>query len=100
MAVRFVVLLLEGAFVKLFEAEGTDEMLRVEFLSHGCDAPASYRLLAAGAKRATSFMVVNFTVWLPLMLKETAIHKRGKTLLQYTQKNQYLIKYLSSFFYK
>lgn len=85
MAVWFVVLLLEGAFVELLEAEGTDKMLRVEFLSHGCDAAACYGLLATRAKRATPFMVVNLTVWLPIMLKETAIHKRGKTLLQYTQ---------------
>lgn len=81
MAVWLVVLLLEGALVKLLETEGTNKMLRVELLAHGCDAPACYRLLAAGAERTTSFMVVNLTVWLPIMLKETAVHKRGKTLL-------------------
>lgn len=84
MAVWFVVLLLEGALVELLEAEGTDKMLRMELLAHGRDAPACYGLLAAGAERATPLMVVNLTVRLPIMLKETAIHKRGKTLLQYT----------------
>lgn len=88
MAVWFVVLLLEGALVELLEAEGTDKMLRMELLAHGRDAPACYGLLAAGAERATPLMVVNLTVRLPIMLKETAIHKRGKTLLQYTHRKQ------------
>lgn len=87
MAVRFVILLLEGALVELLETEGTDKMLRVELLAHGRDASAGYGLLAAGAERATSFMVVNLTVRLPIMLKETAVHKRGKTLLQHTERN-------------
>lgn len=82
MAVWFVVLLLEGALVELLEAEGTDKMLRVELLAHGCDATACYGLLAAGTERATSFMVVNLTVWLPIMFKETAVHERSKTLLR------------------
>lgn len=81
MAVWFVVLLLEGALVELLEAKGTDKMLRVELLPHSRYAPACYGLLAAGTERATSFVVVNLTVWLPIMLKETAAHKRGKTLL-------------------
>lgn len=50
MAVRFVVLLLEGALVKLLEAEGTDEMLGVELLAHGCNTAACDGLLAAGAE--------------------------------------------------
>lgn len=96
MAVWFVVLLLEGALVELLEAEGTDKMLRVELLAHGRDAPTCYGLLAAGTERATSFMVVNLTIWLPIMLKETAIHKRGKTLLQYTQEKKILQEFVTS----
>lgn len=50
LTVRLVVLLLEGALVELLEAEGTDEVLRVELLSHGGDAAACDGLLAAGAE--------------------------------------------------
>lgn len=86
MTIWFVVLLLEGALIELLEAEGTDKMLRVELLAHRRDAPACYGLLTARAERATSFMVVNLTVWLPIVFKEAAAHERGKTLLQYTHR--------------
>lgn len=80
-AVRFVVLFFKGAFVELLEAEGTDKVLRVELLGHGCDAAACDGLLTAGAKGAASLVVVHFTVGLAVMLKETSIHKWGEALL-------------------
>lgn len=82
MAVGFVVLLFESAFVELFQAEGTDKVLWMEFLGHGGDAASCDGLLTAGAEGATSFVVVHFTVGLAIVLKETSIHKRGKALLQ------------------
>lgn len=76
MAVGLVVLLFEGAFVELFEAEGTDKMLRVELARHGCDAAACDWLLAARAERAALLMIVDLAERTSTMLKETAIHKR------------------------
>lgn len=81
MAVRFVVLFFEGAFVELFQAEGTDKVLRVELLGHGCDAASRDGLLTAGAEGAAVLVVVHFTVRLPVVLKETSIDKRGEALL-------------------
>jgi len=47
-AVRLIILLLEGALVELLEAEGTHEVLRVELLEHGCDAATCDGLLTGG----------------------------------------------------
>ncbi len=49
-AVRLVVLLLEGALVQLLQAECADEVLRVELLLHGGDAAACDGLAAASAQ--------------------------------------------------
>ena len=80
-AVGFVILLFEGAFVELFQAEGADKVLRVELLGHGRDAAASDGLLTAGAEGAAALVVVHFTVGLPVVLKEASIYKRGEALL-------------------
>lgn len=80
LAVRFVVLLFERAFVQLFKAEGADKMLRVKLLAHGGDTAAGYRLLTAGAERAASLVIMCLAVRLPLVLEETAIHERNETL--------------------
>ena len=81
LAVGLIVLLLEGAFVQLLEAESTHKVLRVELLGHGCDAASRDGLLTAGAEGAAALVVVDFTVGLTVMLEETPIHKRGETLL-------------------
>lgn len=81
MAVGFVVLFFKGAFVELFQAEGTDKMLRVKFLGHGRDTATCDWLLTAGAEGATALMVVYLTVGLAVVLEETAIHKRSEALL-------------------
>lgn len=82
LTVGLVVLLLEGAFVELLEAEGTDEVLRVELLGHGCDAAAGDGLLAARAERAAPLVVVHLAVGLPVMFEEAAIDEWREALLQ------------------
>lgn len=82
LTVRLVVLLLEGALVELLEAEGTDEVLWVEFLGHGGDAAAGDGLLAARAQRAAPLVVVHLTVGLPVVLKEAAIDEWREAFLQ------------------
>lgn len=72
----------KGAFVKLLQAEGTDKVLRVEFLGHGCDTATCDWFLTAGAEGTTALVVVHFTVGLAVVLKETAIDKRSEALLQ------------------
>lgn len=81
-AVGFVVLFFEGAFVELLQAEGADKVLRVELLGHGGDAAARDGLLAAGAQGAAPLVVVHFTVRLAVVLEEASVHKRGEALLQ------------------
>lgn len=70
MAVRLIVLLLEGALVELPEAEGADEVLRVELAEHGGDAAAGDGLVAARAEGAAFAVVVGLAVWLPFVLEE------------------------------
>lgn len=80
LTVGFVVLLFESAFVELFQAEGTDEVLRVELLGHGCDAAARDGLLTAGAEGAAPLVVVHLAVRLAVVLEEAAVHKRGEAV--------------------
>ena len=82
MAVGFVVLLFESAFVELFQAEGTDKVLRVELLGHCRYTASCDGLLTARAEGSTPLVVVHFTVGLAIVLKEASIHKRGEALLR------------------
>lgn len=81
LAVRLVVLLLEGAFVELLEAERAHKVLRVELLAHGCDAAASDGLLAAGAQRAAPLVVVRLAVRLAVVVEEAAVYEWREALL-------------------
>lgn len=60
--IRLVVLFLECSFVELLQAEGTNEMFRVELLAHGSDTPAGDGLLTAGTQRAALGVVVGLAV--------------------------------------
>lgn len=82
-AVGLVVLLFEGAFVELLEAEGADKVLRVELARHGGDAAARDGLLAARAERATLFVVVDLAEGAAAVLEETSIHKGCITFLEW-----------------
>lgn len=82
MAVGLVILLFEGALIKLLEAEGAHKVLRVELLAHGCDAAAGDGLLAAGAQRATPLVVVGLAVRLAVVVKEAAINKWREAFLE------------------
>lgn len=80
LAVGLVILLLEGAFVKLLEAESAHEVLWVELLAHGCDAAASDGLLAARAQGAAPLVVVRFAVRLAVVVEEAAVYEWGEAL--------------------
>lgn len=73
--IGFVILFFKCPFVKLFQAEGTQEMFGVELLSHGCDASPGDWLLAASTEGAAFGMVVGLAVWQSLVVKETAASK-------------------------
>lgn len=79
LAVGLVVLFFEGSFVELLEAEGTDKVFRVKFLAHSSDAASCDRLLATGAERAATLVVMHLAVGLPVMLKEAAIDEWCET---------------------
>lgn len=82
MAIRFIILFFEGAFVKLLKAECAHKVLRVKFTMHGCNASASDGFLTAVTQSATSRMVVHLTVRPTIMLKETSSRKSLMTFLQ------------------
>lgn len=82
LTVGLVILFLEGSFVELLEAEGTDKVFWVKFLGHGSDAASRDGLLAAGTQRAAAFVIMHLTVGLPIMLKEAAVDERRETFLQ------------------
>lgn len=75
MAVRLVVLLLEGSFVELLQAEGTHKVLRVKFAMHGSDAPACDWLLTAIAQGAAAGVIMHLAVGSALVFKETSTRK-------------------------
>jgi len=75
-AVGLVPVLLEGAFVELFEAEGANEVLRVEFSEHGGYAAAGYGFSALRARRAAHLVVVVFAVWETFVLEKVTFRKR------------------------
>lgn len=82
LAVGLVILFFEGSFVELLEAEGTDKVFGVKFLAHSSDAASCDRLLATGAERAATLVVMHLAVGLPIMLKEAAIDEWCETFLQ------------------
>lgn len=63
MAVWFILLFLEGTFVKLFHAISTDKVLWVKLPVHGSDAPTSDRFVATIAEGTTPGMVMHLTIW-------------------------------------
>lgn len=82
MAVRFIVLFLEGAFIELSEAEGAYEVFRMELPEHGCDAAASDWFVAAGTEGATFAVVVGLAVRLAFVLEERSSVEGLATLLK------------------
>lgn len=88
MAVGLVILLLEGAFVELLEAESAHKVLWVELLAHGCDAAAGDGLLAARAQRAAPLVVVRLAVRLAIVVKEAAVYERREALLEKSEEKR------------
>lgn len=84
MAIRLVVMLLEGAFVELAPAERAVEVLRVEFLLHRRYATTGDRLLACSAQCTTTCVVVLLAVAASLVLVESAAGERTTAVLQAT----------------
>lgn len=80
MAVRFVVLFLEGALVQLLQAESAHEMLRVEFLEHGRYAAAGDRFGTTGAKRSSFRVIVGLAVGQALVVEERSAKERLTTV--------------------
>lgn len=76
-------MLFEGALVELLKAEGTDKMLGMELLAHGCDAAARDGLLTAGTQRPAAGVIMDLTVGLTVVLKETAVDEWREALLKH-----------------
>ena len=82
MAVRLVVLFLEGTFVELLEAKCTHKVLGVKFTMHSSDTTACDRLLTAIAQCTSPGMIVHLTVRSAIMLKEAPSWKSLMTFLK------------------
>lgn len=91
MAVRLVILFLEGTFVKLLEAECTHKVLWVKFTVHSSDTTACDRLLTAVAQCTSPGMIVHLTVWSAIMLKEASSWKSLMTFLKRKLKIGFLL---------
>lgn len=81
-AVWFVVLLFEAAFAEGFQAEVAHQMLWMKLGTHCSDTAPQDGLLACLAHSSPGLVVVSFTQGLPLMLKETPVHKWAIAFLQ------------------
>ena len=79
MAIRLLPLLLEGALVQLLQAEGANEVFRVELPEHGRDASAGNGLVASGAEGASEGVEVGLAVRPALVLEEVAVDERLPT---------------------
>jgi hypothetical protein len=73
MTVRLLSLLLESSLIELLQAEGADEMFRVELPEHGGDAATGNRFVAAGAQRAAESVEVGLAVGPVLVLEEVPL---------------------------
>lgn len=80
-AVRFIVLFLEGTFIKLLHAIRTNKVFRMELLVHGCDASACDGLVASRTEGTSDSMVVNLTVRDALVIEKAATIKGLSALL-------------------
>jgi len=79
-AVGFVRLFFESAFVELFETEGADKVLGVKLAEHGGDATAGNGFLAGRTRRSTHLVVMGLAVGKTLVLEKVASNKRLVTL--------------------
>lgn len=95
MAIRLIVLFFEGSLVELSQAEGANEVFRVEFPEHGCDAAARDGFVASGAERSPLAVIVGFAIWLPFMLEERAPVER---LPAFLEKNEFAFNSLNIYF--
>lgn len=82
MAIRFVVLFFKSAFVKLFQTESANEMLRMEFPEHGGDATARDGFVTTGAEGAAFQMIVGLAVRLTFVVKKGASDERLSAILK------------------
>lgn len=76
MTIRLLALLLERSLVQLLEAEGANEVLRVELSEHGRDATARDGFVASGAQWSSEGVEVCLAVRPALVLEEVAVGER------------------------
>ena len=82
MAIWFVILLFECALVELPLAVAADEMLRMVFPIHRCDAATRNRFAAAGTERPALRMEVCLAVRHALVLEKRTSTKPNSTFLE------------------
>lgn len=75
MAVRLVVLFFESTFVKLFQAKRAHKMFGVKFARHSSNTSPTNRLMASSTKGTSFGMVMELTIRLTIMIKETSTIK-------------------------
>lgn len=71
-AVGLIVLLFEGALIKLLETERADEMFGVKFPGHGGDATTTDWLVTSRTQGTTFGVIMELTVRLAFVFKETS----------------------------
>lgn len=82
MAVRLIILFFEGTFVKLFQAKRAHKMFRVKFAGHSSNTSPTNGFMTSSTKGTSFGMVMELTVWLTIMIKETSTIKRLAAVLK------------------
>lgn len=86
MAIRFVVLFLKSALVQLFQTEGANEMLRMEFPKHGRHASSGNRFVTASTEGAPLQVIVRFAIGLSFVVEEGTTDERLPAILEKSSK--------------
>jgi hypothetical protein len=70
--IRFIVVLLESAFVQLLQTETTDKVFWMELAVHGGHTPSSDRLMTSGAKSSLPSVKVSLTIGSSVQFEESS----------------------------
>lgn len=83
MAVRFVSLFFECAFIQLLQTEAAHKMLWMEFSEHGSDAPARDWFPTHCTERTSRGVVASLAVRETFMLEEVSVSEGFLTFFAY-----------------
>lgn len=82
MAIRFIVLFLESAFVQLFQTESAYKVFWMEFPKHSRNTATGNWFVTTGAQRTALQMIVGLAIWLTFVIEEGSAYEWLSTILK------------------